>query len=150
MEKWLKETYYDPSQPGSFSAPYKLFKLAKEKYPDIKLKQVKEFLQKQDVYTVFKEPRYRFKRNFTISHKIDYTWQMDSLYMLKYKADNDMYAYICCAIDVFSRYVWVRPLKALHTQETAEVAADIFQEGRSPTFSSRTNFGSKYSGKDLK
>jgi transposase InsO family protein len=147
MEKWLKDVYYKPTHPASFSGAAKLFKLAKEVFPEIKLKQVKTFLQKQDVYTVFREARFKFKRNITPVHKIDFNWQIDSLYMQDYAADNDMYKFVCCAIDTFSRYAWVRPLKTLTSAESAAALSSIFEGGRQPTFSLRSDAGSEYIGK---
>ena len=66
---------------------------------------------KQDVYTLHKPVRRRFKRNRVIVGGIDQQWQMDLADMQSMQKLNDGYRYLLVCIHVFSKYAWVVPLK---------------------------------------
>ena len=45
------------------------------------------------------------------AHGINYLWQADLLDLQKFKNENNQYRYACFVIDVFSKKLWVKPLK---------------------------------------
>ena len=45
---------------------------------------------------------------------IDDQWDADLMDMSYYAKQNDGYNYILMVIDIFSKYVWLRPLKRKH------------------------------------
>ena len=52
---------------------------------------------------------------------------------MKFKQYNDGYSYILMVIDVFSKYLWMRPLKTKTGESVKSALANILREGRSPT-----------------
>jgi hypothetical protein len=66
-------------------------------------------------------------------------WDVDLMDMTKFSKYNCGYNFILVAIDIFSKYVWLRPLKDKRGESVMKALKNIFAEGRSPI---RTNFPS--------
>ena len=63
MEKKLASIYLDPSHPASFSGLDAVYRAVKEEgETEISRKQVQDCLSQQDVYTLHKPARRRYKR----------------------------------------------------------------------------------------
>lgn len=133
-EDYLKAIYYDPAHPASYAGPQKLYHIVQRegKYK-IGMHKIRKFLQNQDSYSLHKPVRRRFRRNHVISAGIDDLWMCDLIDMVKFASWNDGYKYILLVIDVFSKYVWLRPLKNKTGAGVAEAFTDIFETSkRSP------------------
>lgn len=72
----------------------------------------KTWLAEQPTYTLHKPPRYKFKRNKFFSKGINDFWQADLADMSKLAKYNSGYKYLLFVIDVFSKFLWVFPLKS--------------------------------------
>ena len=60
-------------------------------------------------------------------------FQCDLVDVGTYKKDNDGVRFLLCAVDVFSRYAWARPLARKTGKEVSEAFEDILAEaGRDP------------------
>ena len=69
MEKKLDSIYLDPSQPASFGGLDAVYRAVKEKGKNkISRKQVRDWLSQQDVYTLHKPARRRYKRSRVIAN----------------------------------------------------------------------------------
>ena len=128
----FSELYYTPGEPSSFMGPYALYKRAKSKGMDVRLKDVKEWLTKQESYTM--------------NRAVKKTLDTDLGDMGSLSAQNDKYHYILLCIDIFSRYVWVRPLKTKRAKDVVEAFGSIVEEGRKPK-TLRSDAGSEYTNK---
>ena len=60
----------------------------------------------------------------------DDLWMCDLFDMVKYESWNNGIKYILLVIDVFSKYVWLRPLKNKTGASVAEAFKDIFQSSK--------------------
>jgi hypothetical protein len=60
MEQHLQGIYYDPAHPAGFSGKTRLLEATKGKF---NYKEVNNWLQSQDTYTLHKPVRKRFPRN---------------------------------------------------------------------------------------
>lgn len=129
MDKLLKH-YYDVRDPGSFGGIGRLYRQLKQY--GLTYDKVKELLGTQNAYTIHKDRRIRFPRNRVIAYSKDYQWMADLVFLPKLAKDNDGYRYIMVVIDVFSKYVWVRPTKTKQEQEMKRAWDSIFDEGRIP------------------
>jgi len=98
------ESYLDPVQPGSFGGVQTL----SQKYG---LQNAKNWLMKQDAYTLHKPSRIHFKRRQTLSRGIDDLWQADLADVSSLARFNDSHRYLLTCIDVFSKRAKVVPLK---------------------------------------
>lgn len=122
----LKEIYYDPSKVGSFGGINALNKATKRK-------DAKEWLASQEVYSLHKPVRRKFKRRKTISVGIDHLWQIDLVDMTNLAVHNDGYKYLLTCIDCFSRYAWAVPIKNKNSKSVTEAFASLLNL-RKPTF----------------
>ena len=93
---------------------------------------IKEWLMKQDTYTLHKPIRRHFRRNRVIVGGIDHQWQMDLADMQCMQKFNDGYRYLLVCIDVFSKYAWVVPLKNKTGLSLVEAFKIILASGRKP------------------
>lgn len=133
-EDYLRKIYFDPSHPGSFSGPQKLYKVAKDegKY-NIGMHRIRTFLHNQESYSLHKPVRRRFQRNHVVSAGIDDLWEADLFDMSKFQKWNEGIRYIILVIDTLSKYVWLRPLKQKTGHEVTEAFKDIMaKSGRTP------------------
>ena len=67
----LDRIYTDPSSPGGYSSLERLYKEARKIHPNIKRRDVEEFLAANRTFTLFKHRRLNFKR-FDIEHIYKY------------------------------------------------------------------------------
>ena len=52
--------------------------------------------------------------------------------MTKFANYNNGYNFILVVIDIFSKYVWLRPLKDKKGESVSKALKDVLAEGRSP------------------
>ena len=74
-------------------------------------KQIKDWLSKQDSYTLHKPVRRRFQRRKIYAKCIDDLWQADLADVSSLSKYNDNFKFLLTCIDVLSKYAWVVPLK---------------------------------------
>ncbi|XP_062587276.1 uncharacterized protein LOC134248897 [Saccostrea cucullata] len=145
MEEYLKKIWYDPRHAGSFAGPSKLYQVVKRegKY-DIGMKRIKKFLQNQDAYSLQKKVRRRgFKRRRVIVQGIDYQWEADLADVQNLSEYNDGIKFLLVIVDVFSRMLWVRPLKDRKAKTVIDAFKDVFRGPRHPK-AIRTDKGSEF------
>ncbi len=130
MDKYLSSVYYDPKHPASYSGPTKLYRVAKAAGKKITLKQIRDWLKGQETYTLHRQVRHKFPRNKVIVDGIDELWDADLMDMVSLSAHNGGVRYMLVAIDIFSRYTWLRPLKSKQGKDVVQAFASIFAEGR--------------------
>ena len=133
MDDYLASAYYDPKRSGGFGGVDHLYKdVKKEGTFKISRTKIKEWLMKQDAYTLHKPIRRRFRRNRVIVGGIDQQWQMDLANMQYLQKFNDGYCYLLMCIDVFSKYAWVVPLKNKTGLSLVDAFKTILSSGRKP------------------
>ncbi|XP_069109792.1 uncharacterized protein [Argopecten irradians] len=148
-EDYLKDIYFNPANAGSFSGPDKLYRYVKKagKYVISKYK-IRKWLQRQEPYSLQRAIRHPFKRNKIFVTGIDDQWSADLMDMVKFKSENDGYSYILVVIDVFSKYLWLRPLKNKKGTSVSKALQDILSEGRQPS-RIRSDKGQEFRSKDV-
>jgi len=70
-----------------------------------------EWLSKQSAYTIHKDRKKRYKTEKITVSAIDQQWCIDLMDVQNIKKDNDDIRYLFVCIDVFSRMLWVVPIK---------------------------------------
>jgi hypothetical protein len=98
--------YTNYSNSGAFSGISGFFKNNK----NLK-KGVKKKILKNDVYTLHKPVRKKFKRCKAFVQTIDEHWQCDLIDVQKIRGHNNNYGFINPCIDSFSKYGWAVPIK---------------------------------------
>ena len=132
VELVLKDAYYNPSSPASFSGVEKLYQFFKKKVNtrfqgDLLRSIAEHWLAKQEAYTSHHPVRRRFKRPKVLSFSKNYQWDTDTANMVKYRKSNDNYAYFVVFIDIFTRYLYTRPMYTLTGKEMKQVMTNIFE-----------------------
>ena len=94
--------YFDPSKPGSFSGLHSFQKTVKKP---------QDWLKTQDVYTLHKPVRKKFKRRKILVPGPKFQIQSDLIDFSSLKKYNDGNKYILVAIDVFSKVAYIAYLK---------------------------------------
>lgn len=145
-ENYLESIYFDPKHPASFAGPIKLHDLIKQegKYK-IGLPRIRSWLQNQEAYSLHKPFRHKFRTNRVMVEGIDDQWDADLMDMRYYAKQNDDYNYILTVIDIFSKYVWLRPLKTKTSREVKEAFDSIH---RKPKLL-RTDKGKEFTSHDV-
>lgn len=146
MEDYLTSVYYDPQHPASFSGPTKLYKIAKAAGKKITHKEISEWLRKQETYTLHRRLRRKFPRNRVVVGGYMQQWDADLMDMSNVSKYNGGITYVLVAIDIFSRYLFVEPLKTKNGKEVAKAFASIFAKGNKP-FKIRTDKGSEFTNR---
>jgi hypothetical protein len=121
----MESTYYNLSAPASYGG------LSKFKPKGYTKKEVREWLQSQDMYTLHKPTRRRFTRRRVVVYGIDHQWQADLVDLAKLSY-NKGFKYLMTCIDVLSRYVWVVPWMGKTGKTLKDALQVIFKSGWRP------------------
>jgi hypothetical protein len=132
-EENLNDIYYDPSNPAGFAGPDKLYRYVCQagKFV-IRRYKIRKWLQKQESYSLQRPLKRSFNRNRIAVTKIDDQWSADLMDMVKFTENNRGVAFILVVIDVFSKYLWLRPLTDKKGATVAKALEYIILEGRTP------------------
>ncbi len=103
----LSTLYFNPKESGAFSGLDKFYTNAK-KYGKSKTS-TKKWLQTQDVYTLHRPVRRRFKRNRVITGGALIQFDIDLCDVGNLSKYNDGVNFLLIIVDCFSRYVWIEP-----------------------------------------
>ena len=139
----IERTYLNPKEAASFSSPGKIYHEIKKQNKNVTKKQITEWLKKQEAYTLHKPARRKFSRNRVVVGGLDYQWDADTMDMTSYKASNNEYKYVLVIIDIFSRYLWTRPLKTKRANEVKTALENVLKGNRKPSFL-RTDKGTEF------
>jgi hypothetical protein len=143
----LSSIYYDPLHAGSYSGLTKFWNAIKhDNVYNLKYTQVKDWLKKQEGYVRHKPPPRIFPRQKILMSSIDEQWDADVMDMQKFSKQNSGYRYLAIFIDIFSKYIWVEPMKTKKNEEMLRAINRVFGKGRKPLYL-RTDQGNEYTGK---
>ena len=109
---YLHDIWYDPEHIASYSGPDKLYRIVKEEGKfKIGRRRIKQWLQDQDAYGLSRNVFRKFPRNKYVVNTVDSLWEMDLADVSNIKSHNDNYKYLLFVMDVFSRFLWIQPIK---------------------------------------
>jgi hypothetical protein len=143
QNKLLSSIYFDVGHPSGFASAEKL-----KRASGLPKRVVEAFLKRQDAYTLHKPVVRKFKRNRYIVHNMSVAYEADLMDVQKYKDENDQVSFILILIDIFSKKVWVAPLKSKQTSGVAKALKDIFQRAPIP-FRLRADKGLEFKGSSV-
>ena len=106
-----KEFLKEFTRPGSsiaFSSPYRVYKHYKGVIP---LSTIKKWLHGQDTYTLHRQAKKPSPRNPTFAYYKRYQFQIDLIELGWLSSENKNYKYLLTAIDIFTRFAFVEPIK---------------------------------------
>ena len=148
-EDYLKDIYYNPKNPASYAGPEKLYRYFRKtgRFVISKYK-IRKWLQRQEPYSLQRPVRRTYARNKIVVSGIDDQWSADLMDMVKFTKYNNGTSYVLVVIDVFSKYLWLRPLKDKKGLTVATALEDIFKEGRQPS-RLRTDRGQEFRARQV-
>ena len=123
MDSLLRKTYYDINNPGGYRGVNRLVKAT-----NINKKKVKQFLSGEDTYTLHKPPRKRFPRRRVVVGGIKQQIQVDLVDMQRLKKYNNGISFLLVAIDPFSKFARVYPLKNKTADSVLKAFKSLFRE----------------------
>lgn len=141
--KDIDKVYYDMSHSASFGGKARLRKIFPRKAVD-------EWAKTQMTYSLHKPLKRKF---ITRSYRVggmNELWQIDLLEMIPYHSINLGYKYILVCIDVFTRFVRVKPLKTKTSTEVVNKLDEIFQESEHVPRKIQSDFGKEFYNKQMK
>ena len=113
----------------NFPASEKLYRLLKKDGHNFKKKDIEDFLLKQKEHEMLKVKQVKKKQ---IGHITAFTFkenaQMDIFDISKYSKNNKNYKYLLVLIDVFTRKVFLRPLKNKNMDDVIINLIDVFTD----------------------
>ena len=125
--EYLTSIYTTTGHPASFSGPKKLRFIAnKEGKFHFSEKEIQNFLETQDTYTVNKQVRRRFRRNKVLVHGLNDQYEMNLCDVSKLARSNRNIHFLLLVVDVFSRYAFVEPLKNKRAESVLKALEGIF------------------------
>ena len=136
----ISDLYYDEGSPAGFSTLRKLqaaeeAESKKKKGKPQSVAATRAWLEEQDAYTLHRPVRKRFARNpYTVTNVGD-VWECDLLDVQSYARYNDNYRYVLSVIDVFSKYLYLIPMKTKSGPAVTAAFRSIFVD--KPKLSSR-------------
>lgn len=146
----LKTVYYDLASPACYAGTGAILRESKKIDKNITLRDVKNFLSKQDVYTLHKPVRKRYPTNKTLSAGIGIDFQLDLADLRKIRDFNDGYGYILVCIDVFSRFLRAAPVKTKSSKDVARAFSQILKRLPSAPWRVFTDKGKEFMGEAFK
>ena len=150
--RYLDEKYYDPREPGSFQSYDKLKKTTRKegRFPNITKNTLQRWLQNQEPYS---------RNRLYLPHSIKRSRVFVSGLYDQFDADlaeykpledhNDGYRYLLVVIDIFSRYIWVEPIKRKKPANIIDAFEKIFRQGYIPR-RLRTDAGGEFTANIMK
>ena len=90
----MKDLFYDPQSSAGYAGIQALYRAAKKGNKRIKVDDVKQWLSKQNAYTLQKPFRCKFTRRRTIVAGIDYQWPGDLADVSSMSKYNDQRRYL--------------------------------------------------------
>lgn len=148
---YLKKIYYSPGNPAAFAGPNKLYEIVKKEGKfKIGLGKIKQFLNNEDAYSLYKPIRRTFPRSKVVVDTIDSMLDGDLADVNNIATQNDGFRFLLVLIDIFSRFLFIVPLKTKKNQDIIEGLNRVFTTYRRKPRVLRTDKGSEFKNKFLK
>jgi len=154
----ISELYYNEGSPAGFSTLRKLraVEVAESKTQKGKPQSVgstKAWLEERDAYTLHRPVRKLFARNPYTVNNVRVVWECYLLDVQSYAKYNDNFRYILSIIDVFSKFLYLIPVKTKSGPAVAAAFRSIFDDkpklpSRRPVWV-RTDKGKEFLNKEF-
>ncbi|EFO83128.1 hypothetical protein CRE_12913 [Caenorhabditis remanei] len=133
MDDDIKDAYTNEAHPCAFTSVANVHKFLLKKYPKLKYEHVESVLEDVESFTLHRPNRKRFPRLKTVGVGVYTDLQADLVDMSKYKTQNDSITFLLTVIDIYTRILFVKPLKSKGGAGVAAAFAEIFDEmGNTP------------------
>lgn len=138
----VSQKYREIGKPYALSSAERL----KQHFQKIPIGNIKKGLQSFDSYTITRVSRKNYPKNYYFITKIGGLVEVDLLELGKLSKVNSGVRYLLVAIDVFSKYLVVEPLKRKTTAETSEALKKVLKKFPFPVVNMQSDSGSEWKG----
>ena len=148
----IRKAYLNPAEGGGFASAAKLYRSlqADPNNEDIKRKDVDQWLRGVESYTMSRTSVRKISRKSRIPiQHVGEQWDSDLMDMQSNAKDNQGMRFILVVIDIFSRFLWTRPLKSKMAKDIIAAFKSIFEDTESPQ-RIRTDGGSEYTNHNVR
>lgn len=121
--EYIRENYSKPDSKICYASISGL----KEIFPFLSKDDIRKELSKFESWSLMKGTRKGKKYNPFLAQHVRDCWQIDTVHLQELKGYNAGISYLLCVIDVFSKYLWVRPLTNCKARDTKEGLKSILQ-----------------------
>ena len=127
----LEKTYYDLSNSGAYVGPDKLDRVLKFKgIAHIGKNKVRKWLHNQDAHRLRRGLRHSFRKARVVVAGIDDQFDIDLADVSNISNENDSVRYFLFVIDIFSKYLWIEPLKNKTANDVVKALQTILSKDR--------------------
>lgn len=141
----MRNIYYDPKSPSSFSGSDKLHKIAKKH--NISLKDTQQWLKLQKTHNLYVQPRNKFRRTHVIVDGFNEMWDVDLADMSALSKYNNGITFLLLTIDIFSRQALALPVKNKRGFTIADNLKTMFTKNKPLTL--RSDAGTEFRNKHV-
>lgn len=125
----LKNYYFSTSNPAAYSSPEKVYRVLRKRYPgQFSRYFIQKWLDSIDAYSVQKQVRQKFKTPKVRVTSIDSQFDADLSDVSNIAKENDGIRYLLFVIDIFSRFLWVKPLKNKTAKSVLAGLKEVFKK----------------------
>ena len=142
----LSKVYLNPDNPAYLAGVNAVYREAKKLYPNVTLKKVIGYLNKQNVYSIHKPVKRKFPRNRIVPAGLDTDWQLDLICLPTIKRFNAGHGYILACIDVLSKFGWAIPIKNKKPASVREAFKHILDSSGRKPWRVMTDSGTEFKG----
>lgn len=143
-DAFLKKAFYNSASPASFSGPSKLYKYGlTQNIRGLTLGKIKNWLKKQETYTLYRKKIRKFPRNKIIVPGPFHQWDVDLMDVGDLAQENDGVKFVIIMIDVFSRMAYTKAIKNKNATTIVEAFKEMFSKQKKPTWI-RTDKGGEF------
>ena len=131
--KYLKNIYFKPSHPASFSGVEKLYQTVKKEGKfKIGRRRIKQFLQNQEEYSLQRYIKRKRKRRRVVVSSVDGQWGADLADVQSLAKSNNGIKYWLIVIDMFSKFLFVETLNDKKASTVLAAFKKVLARGRRP------------------
>ena len=151
LDAKLRDVYYNTSNGGAYQSAEKIYQTLKKinrgNVPS--LYKIRRWLEKIDDYNLQKPVKRKIKRVKLIVSEPFEQYDADLMDVSNIAKDNDNIRFLLVVIDIFTRFLWILPLKNKSGKTVAEAFERVFRHGKIPLKVS-TDAGTEFKNKDIK
>ena len=130
-ERILFDYYYNVKHPASYLGATKLNRVLKKKHPGIfSVYFIQKWLNNQDTYAIQKQVRRKYKTPQVQVSGLNDQADIDLMSVENIAKYNDGIKHLLIVIDIFSRFLFVRPLKNKKTEIVLNAIKDVLKHRR--------------------
>ncbi|EGT52128.1 hypothetical protein CAEBREN_26005 [Caenorhabditis brenneri] len=132
MDAAIKDAYTNEKHPCAFTSVDDVYKYLKPRFKSLKHEKVESVLEDLESFTLHRQNQTKFPRLKTVAAGLFTDLQIDLADVSKYKNSNDGVTFLLVVIDIYSRRLFVRPIKSKKGQVVTEALDSIFKEIGTP------------------